>query len=80
MEKLIEFLRKEFPDDALEIQECIDLLNQCIDGSVESIKNSFSAAIDQRDYAWQKNPLFLQRPKADSCTKESYWNGHLCYD
>lgn len=50
MEKLIAFLRKEFPNDAMEIQECVDLLNQCIGGSVESIKNAFSTAIDQRDY------------------------------
>lgn len=50
MEKLITFLRKEFPSDAMEIQECIDLLNQCIGGSIESIKNAFSTAIDQRDY------------------------------
>lgn len=50
MERLIEFLRKEFPKDALDIQECIDLLNQCIGGSIESIKSAFSTAIDQRDY------------------------------
>lgn len=30
MEKLISFLKTEFPKDALEIQECIELLNQCI--------------------------------------------------
>ncbi len=50
MDKLIEFLRKEFPKDALDIQECIDLLNQCICGSIESIKSAFSTAFYQRDY------------------------------
>lgn len=50
MEKLISFLKTEFPKDALEIQECIELLNQCIGGSVESIKSAFSAAIDNRDF------------------------------
>lgn len=50
MEQLISFLKKEFPKDVLDIQECVDLLNQCIGGSVESIKSSFNAAIDQREY------------------------------
>ncbi|WP_160680827.1 hypothetical protein [Clostridium sp. C8-1-8] len=50
MKKLISFLKTEFPKDTLDIQECIDLLNQCIGGSVESIKGAFSAAIDKRDY------------------------------
>ncbi len=49
MDKLIEFLKTEFPNDAMELQECIDLLNQCISGSIESIKTSFNAAIDCRD-------------------------------
>lgn len=50
MEKFISFLKTEFPKDALDIQECIELLNQSIGGSVESIKSAFSAAIDKRDY------------------------------
>lgn len=50
MEKLINFLKSEFPKDALEIQECIELLNQCIGGSVESVKTAFNKAIDVRDY------------------------------
>jgi hypothetical protein len=50
MENLITLLKSEFPKDALDIQASIDLLIQCIDGSVESIKNAFGAAIDKRDY------------------------------
>lgn len=50
MEQLIEFIRKEFPKDALDIQVCIDLLNQSVDGSIESIKSTINRAIDQRDY------------------------------
>lgn len=50
MEQLIEFLREEFPKDALDIQECIDLLNQSIGGSIESVKSAINRAIDQRDY------------------------------
>ena len=50
MEQLIEFLRKEFPKDAVDIQECIDLLNQSISGSIESIKSAVNRAFDQRDY------------------------------
>lgn len=50
MEKLLSFLKTEFPKDALEIQECLDLLNQCIGGSVESVKSAFNFAIDERDY------------------------------
>ncbi|MBP2028758.1 uncharacterized protein YeeX (DUF496 family) [Acetoanaerobium pronyense] len=50
MEKLIDFVKTEFPKDALEIQYGIELLNQCIGGSVESIKSAFSTAIDNRDF------------------------------
>jgi len=50
MEKLISFLKNEFPKDALDIQECIDLLNQCIEGCVKNIKDAFNTAIDKRDY------------------------------
>lgn len=50
MERLIEILKAEFPKDALEIQECIELLNQCIGGSVESIKTAYVGAIDKRDF------------------------------
>lgn len=50
MKDVINFLKKEFPDDAMDIQEGIDLLNQCIGGSVESIKGAFNIAIDQRDF------------------------------
>ncbi|WP_206813129.1 hypothetical protein [Paradesulfitobacterium ferrireducens] len=55
MDKLITFLKKEFPNDALEIQECIELLNQCIGGSRESIKSAFNQAIDKKNY--DKIPL-----------------------
>lgn len=55
MEKLISFLKTEFPKDALEIQECIELLNQCIGGSVESIKSALGTAFDKRDYAKMSN-------------------------
>ena len=49
MEEFIKFLCNEFPDDALEIQECIDLLNQSISGTVSSIKKSFDTAFNQRN-------------------------------
>lgn len=49
MENLIKFLKSEFPKDAIEIQECIDLLNQCIGGSIESVKGSINTAVDKRD-------------------------------
>jgi uncharacterized protein YbjQ (UPF0145 family) len=55
VEKLISFLKTEFPKDALEIQECIGLLNQCIGGSVESLKSAFNAAFDNRDYGKMTN-------------------------
>lgn len=50
MEKLISFLKNEFPKDAFDIQECLDLLNQCIEGCVKNIKDAFNTAIDKRDY------------------------------
>jgi hypothetical protein len=30
MEKLLKVIREELPEDALEIQECIELLNQSL--------------------------------------------------
>lgn len=42
MEQLISFLREEFPENALDIQECIDLLNQSIGGSIESVKSTIN--------------------------------------
>jgi len=50
MEKLIRFLRDEYPEDALEIQECIELLNQAIVGCVGSLKIASNDAVDQRDF------------------------------
>jgi len=50
MEKLISFLKNEFPKDAFDIQECLDLLNQCIEGSVEKIKDAYKVAIDKCDF------------------------------
>lgn len=50
MEKLISFLKTEFPKDALDIQECIELLNQSLGGSIESIKGAFNTAFDKRDF------------------------------
>ena len=48
MERLIKFLCNEFPDDALEIQECIDLLNQSISGTVNSIKKELDREFECR--------------------------------
>lgn len=50
MERLIKFLCNEFPDDALEIQECIDLLNQSISGTVNSIKKELDREFERRNF------------------------------
>lgn len=50
IDKIIEFLKKKFPNDALDIQECIELLNQCISGSRDSIKISIGQAVDSKSY------------------------------
>lgn len=50
MDKLITFLRTELPEDALEIQASIELLNQCISSSVGNLKSAVTNAFDQRDY------------------------------
>jgi len=60
MEKLISFLRKEFPKDALDIQECIDLLNQCIEGCVKNIKDALNDAFDKRDNQRSTNLLEMR--------------------
>lgn len=50
MEELIAFLRSECPEDVVEIQECVELLNQAIGGSVQSVKKIANKAIDERSY------------------------------
>ena len=50
MEELIAFLRRECPDDVAEIQDCMELLNQAIEGSVQSVKKVADKAIDERDH------------------------------
>lgn len=55
MERLIKFLCNEFPDDALEIQECIDLLNQSISGTVNSIKKELDREFERRNF--EKNEI-----------------------
>lgn len=51
MDKIIEFMKKEFPREIMEVADCIELLNQTIDGCLASIKNACPDAIDKRNYA-----------------------------
>lgn len=61
MEKLIELIKTEYPSDALEIQECIDLLSQCIGGCSASVKKSIDIAFEKKDYAKMKKlPEYLE--------------------
>lgn len=61
MEKLIELLKNVYPSDALEIQECIDLLMQCIGGCSANIKKSIDLAYENKDYAKMKElPEYLE--------------------
>ena len=61
MEKLIELIRKEYPSDALEIQECIDLLSQCISGFRASIKRTIDVAYEDKNYSRMKQlPEYLE--------------------
>ncbi len=50
MNELIEAFKNDFPGEAIEIQECLDLLSQVLDEGVDSIKNKFNDVIDERDY------------------------------
>ncbi|NMB45075.1 MAG: replication initiation negative regulator SeqA [Firmicutes bacterium] len=50
MDKLLMFLRDECPEEAIEIQECIRLLNQAVEGCIEAVKQAVNKAFDQRDY------------------------------
>jgi hypothetical protein len=61
MEKLIELLKNVYPSDAFEIQECIDLLMQCIGGCSANIKKSIDLAYENKDYAKMKElPEYLE--------------------
>lgn len=58
MEELIDFLKMNLPNDAIDIQDCIELLNQCISGSRDNIKSVIEQAIDKKDYS--KIPLYTE--------------------
>lgn len=61
MNKLIDLIRKEYPSEALEIQECIELLSQCISGCSTSIKRSSDIAFENKDYSKMKElPEYLE--------------------
>ncbi|NLB33669.1 MAG: replication initiation negative regulator SeqA [Tissierellia bacterium] len=61
MDKLIDLIRKEYPSDALEIQECIDLLSQCISGCTTNIKRTIDIAFENKDYSKMKElPEYLE--------------------
>ncbi|NLP17405.1 MAG: hypothetical protein GX379_10295 [Clostridiales bacterium] len=51
MDKLIDLIRKEYPSEALDIQECIALLCQCISGCSTSIKRSIDIAFESKNYS-----------------------------
>ena len=51
MDKLIDLIRKEYPSEALDIQECIELLCQCISGCSTSIKRSIDIAFESKNYS-----------------------------
>ena len=46
MNELIEAFKNDFPGEAIEIQECLDLLSQVLEEGVDSIKNKFNDVID----------------------------------
>lgn len=50
MNELIEAFKNDFPGEAIEIQECLDLLSQVLEEGVDSIKNKFNDVIDERDF------------------------------
>lgn len=73
MEKLVELLKNEYPSDALEIQECIDLLIQCICGCSAIIKKSIDIAYENKDYAKMKElPEYLETIEAVINKLETY--------
>lgn len=49
MKKLLDYFKKEFPDNVIEIREGIDLLCQCLDNSAQSIHEKASKAFADRD-------------------------------
>lgn len=50
MKKLLDFFKKEFPSDVVDINECLQLLNECIDGTVTDITQKASACFANRDF------------------------------
>ncbi len=51
MEKLLKVIREELPEDALEIQECIELLNQSLSSCKQNLTDHLTyAATSKREY------------------------------
>lgn len=50
MKKLLDFFKKEFTDDAVELRECLQLLSECIDGTVQNISKKAAASFGNRDF------------------------------
>lgn len=80
VEKLITLVKTEFPNDALEIQECLDLLNQSIAGSVVSLKNAMSVAIDARQYAKMTELQSMLQGIDELCKQLDYYSSLLQVD
>lgn len=50
MQKVLDFFKSEFPNDAMDIRDCVDLLNQCLVSTVENINLSAAKAFAQREF------------------------------
>lgn len=56
---LIEIIKKEFPEKAIDLSECLTLLNEVINDTMEAMNNKMSSAYSIRDFANSKKYMDL---------------------
>ncbi len=52
---IIDFFKSEFPKDALDIKDCIELLSQCLTGTLSSIKSDVNTSMENHNYEKLEN-------------------------
>lgn len=55
MKKTLDFFKKEFAHDAVELKECLQLLSECMDGTIQNISEKAASCFSNRDFEKMKS-------------------------
>lgn len=50
MNELIDIIKKQFPEKAIDLSECLTLLNEVINDTMKAMNNKMSTAYLKRDF------------------------------